>query len=176
LKGSARICAEPASALRARRARGHQRPTLPLPPIGRRRHEDGRRARVEHTNQYSDCKCGQHDGDPGGAAAFEAPRNRQQDQLCRNRRSPAPTLAQENAACHDKQQQTKTGHQNRHADSDHSTRHPDLPDLEPCVRQSDEPLKRQQGGCNDDGERPLCWSRCSCHRMCFGAIGGGTTG
>ena len=43
-----RICA------RARRARSHQRPTLPLPPIGRRRHEDGGRPRVQHTDQNGD--------------------------------------------------------------------------------------------------------------------------
>jgi hypothetical protein len=153
LKGSARIRADPASALRARRARGHQRPTLPLPPVGRRRHEDGRRARVEHTNQYSDCKCAQRDGDPGGAAAFEAPSDREQDQLGSHRRSSAPSLAPEHASRYSEEQDAKAGHQDRYANPDLSPRHPDLTDLKACVRESDKSLKRQHGGCNDDRER-----------------------
>ncbi len=49
--------------------------------------------------------------------------------------------------------ETEAGHQDRHANPDLSTRHPDLTDLKACVRESDESLKRQQDGCNDDRER-----------------------
>ena len=82
------------SVARARRARGRTSGLLPLPPLcAAGALKTAVEREVEHTNQYSDCSAASDGGDPGGAAAFEAPRNRQQDQLCRNRRSPAPSLA-----------------------------------------------------------------------------------
>ena len=86
--------------------------------------------------------------------ASEAPSNRQQDQLSSDCRPSAPPPAEEHASCHQKQQGSEDGHQDRYTSADRSTRHSDLPDGNRGVPDSDQSLKRQQGSRNDDCPRP----------------------
>ena len=107
--GLARICAMSPS------ARSHQRPNLTVapcwPPDMKTAVERGwstpTRTAIASAASTTDTQV--------VAAAFEAPSDREQDQLGSHRRSPAPPLAQEHASCHHEEQEAEAGHQDRHA-------------------------------------------------------------